>query len=130
MPPTPILLSLVAHLMPPSPLSPSPQVTDVMRSGPMNQEKSAYLEELRGQLGLGKEAADKVIKATRSEVYGTSHSFVEEGGRWTIDRIKEVNKAGGSIDGMVEEVTRRNIFRKELERAVTDGELGGNGLGG
>ena len=94
-----------------------------MRSGPMTQEKSAYLEELRGQLGLQKEAADKVIKAARSEVYGTSASFAEEGGRWTIERIKDVTSKGGSIDGLVEEITRKNIFRRELERAVTDGEI-------
>jgi hypothetical protein len=101
--------------------SPS-QVSEVYRSGPLTQEKSTYLEELRTQLGLSKEAADRVIKATRSEVLGTS-AAVEEGGRWTLERIAEVAKAGGSIEGMVEEVTRRNIFRRELERAVTSGEI-------
>ena len=38
-----------------------------------------------------------------------------------MDRILEVTNKGGSIDGLVEETTRRNIFRKELERKVTDG---------
>ncbi len=88
----------------------------------MTQEKVQYLEELRGQLGMSKEASDRVLKAARSEVLGTS-AATEEGGRWTIERIKEVTKAGGTIEGMVEEVTRRNIFRREIEKAVTDGEL-------
>jgi uncharacterized tellurite resistance protein B-like protein len=96
------------------------QASEVMRSGPMNQEKAQYLEDLRNQFGISKEAADKVVKAARSEVYGTS-AAVEEGGRWTLDRIMEVSNKGGSIEGLVEEVTRRNIFRKELERKVTDG---------
>lgn len=31
-------------------------------------------------------------------------------------------QAGGSIDGLVEDVTRRNIYRKEVAKRVTDGE--------
>lgn len=47
---------------------------------------------------------------------------MEEGGRWTLDRIKEVVQSGGSIEGLVDENTRRNIFYRELEKEVADGE--------
>lgn len=97
------------------------QVNDVLRSGPLNQEKMQYLEQMRGQLGISKEAGDRVLKETRTEVYGASASTLEDGGRWTLDRIMEVTKAGGSIDGQIEEVTRRNIFRKELQNKISDG---------
>jgi hypothetical protein len=56
------------------------------------------------------------------QVYGASAAALEEGGRWTLDRIIEVTKAGGSIAGQVEEVTRRNIFRKEMEKRIGDGK--------
>ena len=45
-----------------------PQASEVMRGGPMTQERSQYLEELRLQLGVSRELADKVLKAAKSEV--------------------------------------------------------------
>ena len=56
------------------------------------------------------------------QVYGSSSAILEDGGRWTLDKIKQLTAGGGSIEGQVEEITRRNIFRKELERSITDGE--------
>jgi hypothetical protein len=44
------------------------QVTDVMQGGPLTEEKSQYLEQLKGQLGISKETADKVLKEARKEV--------------------------------------------------------------
>lgn len=63
------------------------------------------------------------------QVYGSSSAILEDGGRWTLDKIKQLTAGGGSIEGQVEEITRRNIFRKELERSITDGE-GREGGGG
>uniref|UniRef100_A0A7S0S6E9 Uncharacterized protein n=1 Tax=Chlamydomonas leiostraca TaxID=1034604 RepID=A0A7S0S6E9_9CHLO len=96
------------------------QATEVMRSGPMNEEKAQYLEQMRTQLGLPKEQADKALKAARTEVYGSA-AAAEDGGRWTLERITDVVEKGGSVEGLVEEVTRRNLFRKEFERKVSDG---------
>lgn len=39
-----------------------------------------------------------------------------------MDRIEQLSKSGANVETMVEEVTRRNIFRREFERAVTDGQ--------
>ena len=58
---------------------------------------------------------------TRTHAHTCTH-LLQEGGRWTLDRVMEVTKAGGNIEGMVEESTRRNIFRREFERRVSDGE--------
>lgn len=104
------------------------QVVDVMRTGPMTKERSQYLEELRIKLGVSKELGDKVVKAAKSEVYGSAAAAMDEGGRWTLERVLDVYKAGGSIEDMVDEVTRRNIYRKEIERSITDGsgELNAN----
>lgn len=60
-------------------------------------------------------------QAVRTEVYG-SEAIKEEGGSWSIDRVKEIVKEGGNVSEMVEEVVLRNLFRKELEKKVTDGE--------
>ena len=38
----------------------------------MSPEKLSYLEDMRAQLGLSKEQGDKLIKAVRTEVYGSS----------------------------------------------------------
>lgn len=95
------------------------QAQEVLQSGPMTEEKVQYLEEMRTQLGLNKEQSDKILKQARTEVFGAQAAT--EDGRWTIERITQVTKAGGSIDGIVEESTRRVLFRKEFEKAVTDG---------
>jgi len=94
------------------------QAQEVLRSGPLTEERVTYLEDLRNQLGLTKEMADKALKTVRTEMFG-SQSAVEDG-KWTIERIAEVTKAGGSVDGLVEESTRRNLFRREFERAIGD----------
>lgn len=65
------------------------------------------------------------------QVYGSS-AALEEGGRWTLERCLDLHRAGGSVEDNVDEATRRNIYRKELERSITDGEGGrrGRGAGG
>ncbi|PNW77802.1 hypothetical protein CHLRE_10g452450v5 [Chlamydomonas reinhardtii] len=95
------------------------QASEVMRSGPLNEEKIQYLDEMRTQLGLTKETGDKVLKTARLEVYGSSSAA--EDGKWSIDRVLELHKTGGSVDQLLEEVTRRNLFRKEVIKKVTDG---------
>lgn len=62
------------------------------------------------------------------QVYGSS-AALEEGGRWTLERCLDLHRAGGSVEDNVDEATRRNIYRKELERSITDGEGGGRGEG-
>ncbi len=32
-----------------------------------------------------------------------------------------MTRRGGTVEGLVEEVTRRNLYRKEFERAISDG---------
>lgn len=88
-------------------------------SGPLTEEKVQYLDEMRAQLGLSKEKGDSVIKQARTEIFGSQAAA--EDGKWTLERIQEVTGKGGSIDGLVEEVTRRNIYRREFERALGDG---------
>ncbi|GLC39997.1 hypothetical protein PLESTB_000120100 [Pleodorina starrii] len=95
------------------------QASEVMRTGPMNEEKIQYLEEMRSQLGLSKEIGDKVLKAARTEVYGSASAA--EDGKWTIDRVLEMHKNGANVENLMEEVTRRNLFRKEIIKKVTDG---------
>ncbi|EFJ41589.1 hypothetical protein VOLCADRAFT_98450 [Volvox carteri f. nagariensis] len=95
------------------------QASEVMRTGPLNEEKIQYLEEMRSQLGLSKEVGDKVLKAARTEVYGSSSAA--EDGKWTVDRVLELHKSGGNVENLMEEVTRRNLFRREIIKKVTDG---------
>jgi hypothetical protein len=45
----------------------------------------------------------------------------QDGGKWTLARVKEVTAAGGSVEGLMEEPSRRNLFRRELERLLADG---------
>lgn len=95
------------------------QATEVLRSGPMNEEKVQYLEDMRTQLGLTKEVGDKVLKAVRTEVYGSAGAA--EDGKWTLERVLEMHKSGASVENLMEEVTRRNLFRREVIKKVTDG---------
>lgn len=45
-----------------------------------------------------------------------------DGGRWDLPRVLALHEAkpGGAAEA-VEESTRRNIFRKELEQRISDG---------
>ncbi|GIL58607.1 hypothetical protein Vafri_13622 [Volvox africanus] len=95
------------------------QASEIMRMGPLNEEKIQYLDEMRSQLGLSKEVGDKVLKAARTEVYGSASAA--EDGKWTIERVLELHKNGGNVENMMEEVTRRNLFRREIIKKVTDG---------
>lgn len=95
------------------------QASEVLRSGPITEEKAAYLDDMRGQLGLSKEQSDKIMKTVRTEVFGAQAAT--EDGKWTLERIQTLVDKGGSIEGVVEEVTRRNLFRREFEKAINDG---------
>lgn len=79
-----------------------------------------YLEETRTQLGLSKEVGDKVLKAARLEVYGSASAA--EDGKWSIERVLELHANGASVENLMEEVTRRNLFRREIMKKITDGE--------
>jgi len=96
------------------------QATQVMRSGPPSKASNQLLDSLAQQLGLNKEAAEKINRAVRTEVYG-SEAIKEEGGQWSIERVKEIVKEGGKVEDMADEVVLRNLYRKELEKKVTDG---------
>ncbi len=67
-------------------------------AGPMNEEKVQYLEDMRTQLGLTKEVGDKVLKAVRTEVYGSAGAA--EDGKWTLDRVLEMHKVGRAGHGV------------------------------
>lgn len=87
----------------------------------MTDEKAAYLEDVRSQMGLSKEQADKAVKSVKTEVFGMSAAQVE-GGKWDLDRLMQVHATSpGSVESTVEEGTRRNIFRRELEKRIADG---------
>ncbi len=62
----------------------------------------------------------QVLKSVRTEMFG-ANALTEDGTRWTLERVLQVHEAGGKVESMIEEVTRRNMFRKELERRITDG---------
>ncbi|KXZ55238.1 hypothetical protein GPECTOR_3g379 [Gonium pectorale] len=95
------------------------QAQEVMRMGPLNEEKIQYLDEMRAQLGLTKEVGDKVLKAARTEAYGSAAAA--EDGKWTIERVLDMHKSGSSVESLLEEVTRRNLFRREILKKATDG---------
>jgi hypothetical protein len=46
----------------------------------------------------------------------------QDGGRWTLDRVLELHKAGGDVTSAVDENVRRNLYRREFERRVSDGQ--------
>eukprot|EP00798_Chlamydomonas_sp_ICE-L_P030469 gene30469-35480_t len=121
------------------------QAKEVMSSGPLNEEKNKYLESMQAQMGLTKETSEKekpkkkkylesmqaqmgltketsekVLKEVRIEVYGTSSPVMEDGSSWNLARIMQHRAEGKTLEGVVEEVTRRNLYRRELGQQVTD----------
>eukprot|EP00798_Chlamydomonas_sp_ICE-L_P010243 gene10243-8160_t len=97
------------------------QVLEVTRSGAMTEESKEYLQELRMKMGVSKEAGERILKAVRMELSGNAAAEEENGGRWTLERAIQFHKAGGSAETVMEEVTRRNLFRREFTHAVSDG---------
>lgn len=94
------------------------QAQDLFRTGDFNEEKVQQLEGMRQQLGLTKERADTILKSVRTQVLGSSSA---DDGKYTIEKLVEMHKAGLSVEGLVEDVTRRNMFRKEVEKKLNDG---------
>jgi hypothetical protein len=86
------------------------QCHEVMRGvGGVTPEKAEYLENMRQQLNLPKETADKVIKDVRSEVLGTSSDAMD--GKWDVAKVMKLSGEGVDISKALEEPQRRNMFR-------------------
>lgn len=77
--------------------------------GGVTPEKAEYLENMRQQLNLPKETADKVIKDVRSEVLGTTSDAMD--GKWDVAKVMKLSGEGVDISKALEEPQRRNLFR-------------------
>jgi len=104
---------------------------------PPSDELIVELQEAGKQMGLRQETIDAMLNEARTEVYGSAGAAEE--GKWTLERIvelkekekekREENKFNAAAattttttTPAAAEVTRRNIFRRELTKAVTDGK--------
>lgn len=96
------------------------QAQEVVRSGPPSPEKDAYLDDLRQQLGIQKEAGDKLIKEVKTQVLGAS--AVAEEGKWTVEKVLQLSGQGVKVEEILEEGPRRNLYRRELETRISDGK--------
>ncbi|KAI8462392.1 MAG: hypothetical protein J3K34DRAFT_448722 [Monoraphidium minutum] len=100
------------------------QATDALR-GPgsgSNPQVTAYLEDMRKQLQLPEDKANKIIREIRTEVMGASAALDDAGGqKWTVERVLEAHKEGVDVQKALEEPARRTLLRRELDKCLGDG---------
>eukprot|EP00877_Chromochloris_zofingiensis_P006644 jgi/Chrzof1/2232/Cz11g07180.t1_TIC110[v5.2] len=98
------------------------QATEVMRgSGSLTGERKEYLETMRSQLGLPEATADRIIKEVRTEVLGAT-AALDDDQKWTIERVLDLHKDGVDVTRMLEEPQRRTLYRKELDKKLSNGK--------
>eukprot|EP00798_Chlamydomonas_sp_ICE-L_P014703 gene14703-20743_t len=95
------------------------EVKDIMRAGQLT-DRSDYLEDLRSQLDIPSGVVDKLQKEVRDDISG-SGGMTEDSAKWTLERVTKLHETGGNVENVMEETSRRNLFRKELERGISDG---------
>ncbi|GBF94257.1 110 kDa translocon of chloroplast envelope inner membrane [Raphidocelis subcapitata] len=99
------------------------QAQEVLRgTGAMSPERAAYLEEMRKQLSLPQDKADKIIREIRTEMVGATAALEEAGGqKWTTERVLEAHKEGIDVKKALEEPARRVLLRREMDKRLGDG---------
>lgn len=98
------------------------QAQDLFRTGDFNEEKAQQLEGMRQQLGLAKDRADTILKSVRTQVLGSAMGGAgADDGKYRVEQLVQMSRNNIPTEGLVEEATRRNMFRKEIETKVTDG---------
>ncbi|KIY96976.1 hypothetical protein MNEG_10986 [Monoraphidium neglectum] len=100
------------------------QAQEVLRgTGTLSPERSAYLEEMRRQLSLPQDKADKIVREVRSEVLGSTAALEEAGGqKWTVERVLQAHRDGVDMERALEEGPRRALLRREIDRRLSDGK--------
>lgn len=96
-------------------------VQQALKDGAMTKEKSLYLKDLQKQLGLGDDAAKVIIKGvSNARLMGNVQAQVSKG-TMTIDEVKNLVAQEVDIENLMSQDSRNLLYRKEVERMLTNG---------
>lgn len=97
------------------------QVQLMMGDGMLTPARAAALDSLRGQMGLSKEAADKIIKGFQNRKLINEMQAAKAAGVLSLGKVLELRDAGVDVAGLMNEDGRQQLYRDEIIARLTDG---------
>lgn len=97
------------------------QVQQIMSDGMLTPERAASLESVRSQMGLPKEAADKIIKGLQNQKLIAAMQAAKAQGNLTLDKVLELKDAGVEPSSLMNADGLQTLYRGEIAARLTDG---------
>lgn len=97
------------------------QVQQTMGTGPLTAERAAALESVRSQMGLPKEAADKIIKGLQNQKLIAAMQEAKAQGNLTLDKVLEMKEAGVEPSSLMTKDGLQALYRSEIASRLSDG---------
>ena len=97
------------------------QVQNMMGDGMLTPERAASLESVRNQMGLPKEAADKIIKGLQNQKLIASMQAAKAQGQLTLEKVLELKEAGVEPASLMTADGLTALYRNEIVARLSDG---------
>ncbi|KAK9831616.1 hypothetical protein WJX74_002584 [Apatococcus lobatus] len=97
------------------------QVQSVIGDGNVTKERIEQLEEMREKLGLGKEAADKIVNGVRNQRLIGDLNAAKASGSLNLQRLLDMQESGVDINSFTSSEMRLNMYSKEVQQNLSDG---------
>eukprot|EP00884_Botryococcus_braunii_P007802 jgi/Botrbrau1/17022/Bobra.49_2s0078.1 len=97
------------------------QVQEALSDGNLTPEKVERLNEIRDQLGLPKEAADKVIKGVQSQNLRKVIVAQDAMGTLNLQKILDLKEQGVDVEGLLSLEKRTDLYSKEVAAQLSAG---------
>ena len=97
------------------------QVQNMMGDGVLTPDRAASLEGIRNQMGLPKEAADKIIKGLQNQKLISAMQAAKAQGNLTLEKILELKDAGVEPSSLMKGDGLSQLYRAEVSAKLTNG---------
>ncbi|KAL4860244.1 hypothetical protein ACK3TF_000429 [Chlorella vulgaris] len=97
------------------------QVQSVLGDGNLTPDRAAALEKMRAQMGLGQDAADKIIRGFTNQKAIAGMQALKAQGRLSMEKVLEIREAGVDVGSVLGEDARAQLYRTEVVTRLSDG---------
>ena len=97
------------------------QVQNMMGDGILTPDRTAALEGIRNQMGLPKEAADKIIKGLQNQKLISAMQAAKAQGSLSLQKVLELRDAGVEPSTLMTADGLAQLYRSEISTKLTDG---------
>jgi hypothetical protein len=98
------------------------QAQQMVSGSTMTEEKKAALKEIQTKLGLQDSVADSVIKGLVDKNVVGNLQALHAQGLLTVQKLREMKAQGIDIDSVMKKEARETLFKKEVEKMLSNGQ--------